>query len=44
VLSAEQQKRIEVVTAENLADVLQAALKDTPRKKELLSKIRAELR
>ena len=44
VLSAEQQKQIEVVTAENLADVLEYALKNTPGKKELLSKIRAELR
>lgn len=44
VLSPAQEKAIKVVTAQNITDVLEHALNESKRKKELLSKIRAELR
>jgi len=44
VLEKEQKAKVKIIPAENWADVLTAALKDTPRKKALVSRIRREMR
>ncbi len=43
VLPSEQQKVIKILPAKNLADVLEYALKESAKKRELISKIRAEI-
>lgn len=43
VLSAQQRTNVKIIPARNLADVLEHALKPGAKKRELLSKIRAEM-